>query len=122
MRPNISIGGNLTRDAEIKEVGEKGYFVKGAIATYIDQNQTDFWNFDVWVNKDYMNENARTYISQMQKGKEVYILQAGVVMNTWEDAEGNTKSSPVIRPRSIYDIRVASGSKKSSTVDDDAPF
>ena len=101
---NVTIGGNIVRDPEIREVGEKKTKVtKVTIANnrrYQDkggkwQEETTFVDAEVW------GAQAEKIGEYAKKGTPV-IVEGNLKLNKWEDKEGTSHSKLFIRAEKVH--------------------
>ncbi|OPX26826.1 MAG: hypothetical protein B1H05_01610 [Candidatus Cloacimonas sp. 4484_140] len=105
--PNVNtiiIGGNIVRDPEIKEVGDKKIKVTTiTIANnrpYLDkegnwQEETTFVDVEAWGNQ------AKKIEDNAEKGSPI-LVEGNLKLNQWENNEGKTISKILIRADRIH--------------------
>lgn len=123
---SITIVGNLTKDPELKPVGDKSMVCKVAVienrrkqvdGQWIDAPPNVFW-IELW------DRHARNLAAQASKGARVHVT-GSIVTDEWTDAEsGEVRSRQVIKAKTISLSLDFAESKRVTEVpaEEPAPF
>jgi len=105
--PNVNtviIGGNIVRDPEIKEVGDKK--IKVTTITIANnrpyQDKDGNWQEDTtFVDVEAWGNQAKKIEDNAEKGSPI-LVEGNLKLNQWENNEGKTISKILIRAEKIH--------------------
>lgn len=108
---DVKVAGNLTRDPEMRDVGNDNVVTKFGLAInrkYKASNgevkeNTTFVDIELW------NRQAELAYQYLQKGSNV-LVEGELKLDTWKDKEGNNRSRMMINGRRVHFINT--GDKK----------
>ncbi len=105
--PNLNtiiIGGNIVRDPEVKEVGEK----KIKVTTFTIANNRSYQDKDnnwqdetTYVDVEAWGNQAKKIEDKGEKGSPI-LVEGSLKLNQWENNEGQTISKILIRADRIH--------------------
>lgn len=118
---NCTFIGNLTRDPEIKYVGEtKTPLCMFTLAVNDERKNKDgertahFFDFDAW------GKQAEIMSQFLTKGRQISVV-AQAVQHTWEDKEGGKRSKVKFKVVNFWFINDGKGSPRPSTEEATSP-
>lgn len=85
----VTLVGRLTRDPELKTIGENAKVASFGLAVNGFKDHTDFFEVEAW------NKTAEALVKYQHKGSLV-LISGRMTHQTWEDKETKAKRSKVI--------------------------
>ena len=109
----VTLIGNLATDVELKDVGEDLQVATFVLAVdRIAKDEADFFKVSTW------NKQAETCARYLAKGRRV-ALDGRLKSSSWEDSDGNKRSSVEVVANRVQFLSGPSGKEESAT---DIPF
>jgi len=109
----VTLIGNLATDVELKDVGEDLQVATFLLAVdRIGKDEADFFKVSTW------NKQAETCARYLAKGRRV-ALDGRLKSNSWEDSDGNKRSSVEVVANRVQFLSGPSGKEESAA---DIPF
>ena len=109
----VTLIGNLATDVELKNVGEDLQVATFVLAVdRIGKDEADFFKVSTW------NKQAETCARYLAKGRRV-ALDGRLKSNSWEDSDGNKRSSVEVVANRVQFLSGPSGKEESAA---DIPF
>jgi len=109
----VTLIGNLATDVELKDVGEDLQVATFVLAVdRIGKDEADFFKVSTW------NKQAETCARYLAKGRRV-ALDGRLKSNSWEDSDGNKRSSVEVVANRVQFLSGPSGKEESAA---DIPF
>ena len=109
----VTLIGNLATDVELKDVGENMQVATFVLAVdRIAKDEADFFKVSTW------NKQAETCARYLAKGRRV-ALDGRLKSSSWEDSDGNKRSSVEVVANRVQFLSGPSGKEESAT---DIPF
>ena len=109
----VTLIGNLATDVELKDVGQDLQVATFVLAVdRIGKDEADFFKVSTW------NKQAETCARYLAKGRRV-ALDGRLKSNSWEDSDGNKRSSVEVVANRVQFLSGPSGKEESAA---DIPF
>ena len=112
---NVTIVGRLTRDPELKTVGDNVPLCNFSIANNPGKEDKDVSYFDVTA----WNKTAEAVSKFMTKGSQI-VVQGTLKQDRFQDKEGNNRSKVSINANNVQ--FVGGKSEPSNNSDEEIPF
>jgi len=123
----VNLNGRLTRDMEVRELNNNTKLCTFTVAsdrpykTKDGQRPTDFIDVKCFVPEDReVQIEHRT--PALRKGQMVFIMNAPLEVEKYDDKDGNARKNAVVRIRSLYDVMYDGRSLKDDADTEEAPF
>ena len=109
----VTLIGNLATDVELKDVGDDMQVATFVLAVdRIAKDEADFFKVSTW------NKQAETCARYLAKGRRV-ALDGRLKSNSWEDSDGNKRSSVEVVANRVQFLSGPSGKEEAAA---DIPF